>query len=125
MKALFAGLIPMLFLVRPGQAQSTPHDSLYYVRLQDGTVLYSTKVELVSSFSRGKYLLLEPSLSGTSGPVPMPTGYKTKVAGYPSIPNVIITRKPITGTGPRMDSDTGGGSDSGKNLTISEKGRTA
>jgi hypothetical protein len=40
-------------------AQSTPKDSLYFVRLQNNTTLYSNKVKLVDSRSQGKYLLLD------------------------------------------------------------------
>jgi hypothetical protein len=41
------------------KAQSLPKDSLYFVRLQNGTTLYSNKVKLMNSFTRGKYLLLD------------------------------------------------------------------
>jgi hypothetical protein len=40
-------------------SQSKPRDSLYFVRMNDGTTLYSRKVQLVNSLTRGKYLLLD------------------------------------------------------------------
>jgi hypothetical protein len=58
MKSLLSALIFSLFVL-PAFSQNTHGDSLYYVRLQDGTTLYSNKVKLVNSFSRGKYLLLD------------------------------------------------------------------
>jgi hypothetical protein len=41
------------------KAQSPSKDSLYFVRLRNGSTLYSNKVKLVSSLSQGKYLLLD------------------------------------------------------------------
>ncbi len=41
------------------KAQSTSKDSLYFVRLQNGTTLYSNKVRLMNSLTQGKYLLLD------------------------------------------------------------------
>jgi hypothetical protein len=41
------------------KAQSLPKDSLYFVHLQNGTTIYSNKVRLVNSLTRGKYLLLD------------------------------------------------------------------
>jgi hypothetical protein len=41
------------------KAQSPSKDSLYFVRLVNGTTLYSNKVKLMNSFSQGKYLLLD------------------------------------------------------------------
>ena len=58
MKSLCSALIFSLFAF-PAFSQSTHGDSLYFVRLQDGTTLYSNKVKLVNSFTRGKYLLLD------------------------------------------------------------------
>ncbi len=40
-------------------AQSPSKDSLYFVRLVNGTTLYSNKVKLMNSFNQGKYLLLD------------------------------------------------------------------
>jgi hypothetical protein len=58
MKKLF-----FLLLVLPGclnaYTQSKPRDSLYFVRMLDGTTLYSRKVQLINSLTRGKYLLLD------------------------------------------------------------------
>lgn len=52
-----------LLLVLPGclnaYTQPKPKDSLYFVRMLDGTTLYSRKVRLISSPLRGKYLLLD------------------------------------------------------------------
>jgi hypothetical protein len=58
MKPLLSALIFSLFAF-PAFSQPTHGDSLYFVRLTDGTTLYSNKVKLVNSFSRGKYLLLD------------------------------------------------------------------
>ena len=55
--ALLTTLLAFLSL----HAQSQSKDSLYFVRLRDGSILYSNKVQLVSSLSRGKYLLLDSS----------------------------------------------------------------
>jgi hypothetical protein len=52
-------LILMLFLVHPGQAQPLTSDSLYFVRLTNGSTLYSNKVRLVSTFTGDRYLLLD------------------------------------------------------------------
>jgi hypothetical protein len=51
-------LIVLLGCLSP-KAQSQSKDSLYFVRLQNGTTLYSNKVKLVNSVTRGKYLLLD------------------------------------------------------------------
>jgi hypothetical protein len=51
---LFA--LPGLGQSEPGRSQS---DTLYYVHLVDGSTILSTHVQLVNSFSRGKYLLLD------------------------------------------------------------------
>jgi len=65
MKSLLSALIFLSFalpaLSQPthGNSQPTHGDSLYFVRLQDGTTLYSNRVKLVNSFTRGKYLLLD------------------------------------------------------------------
>jgi hypothetical protein len=58
MKPLLSALILSLFAL-PAFSQHTHGDSLYYVRLTDGTTQYSNKVKLVNSFTRGKYLLLD------------------------------------------------------------------
>jgi hypothetical protein len=58
MKTLLSALIFLSFAF-PAFSQPTHGDSLYFVRLMDGTTLYSNKVKLVNSFSRGKYLLLD------------------------------------------------------------------
>jgi hypothetical protein len=41
------------------EAQTLPKDSLYFVHLTDGTILYSNKVWLKNSLYQGKYLLLD------------------------------------------------------------------
>jgi hypothetical protein len=51
--------LALFSIVLTGQTQSIPRDSLYFVRLTNGTTLYSNKVKLITSFSSGKYLLLD------------------------------------------------------------------
>jgi opacity protein-like surface antigen len=52
-------LLMILVSTLTAPAQSSPKDSLYFVRLRDNTTLYSNKVKLVDSRSQGKYLLLD------------------------------------------------------------------
>lgn len=58
MKFLFFTLGSILIALTC-KTQSIPRDSLYFVRMLDGTTLYSNKVKLVNSISTGKYLLLD------------------------------------------------------------------
>ena len=55
MKALLITLSLTTLLALPGIGQ----DSLYYVHLLNGSTIYSNKVRLVNSFTRGKYLALD------------------------------------------------------------------
>jgi hypothetical protein len=59
MKKSFFLLIVFLTGYLGTNAQSPSKDSLYFVRLQNGTTLYSNKVSLVNSLTQGKYLLLD------------------------------------------------------------------
>src|ERR1700722_19488536 len=56
-KSFFLAIVLLGYLGT--KAQSPSKDSLYFVRLQNGTTLYSNKVKLVNSVTRGKYLLLD------------------------------------------------------------------
>jgi hypothetical protein len=56
---LLAALLATLLGYLPLSAQHRPQDSLYFVRLRDGSTLYSNKVQLKQSLSQGKYLLLD------------------------------------------------------------------
>jgi len=56
-KSLFLLIVLLGYL--DTKAQSTSKDSLYFVRLLNGTTLYSNKVRLMNSITQGKYLLLD------------------------------------------------------------------
>ncbi len=58
MKKAFFLLLVLLGCLQ-SYSQSKPRDSIYFVRMLDGTTLYSRKVQLVNSLTRGKYLLLD------------------------------------------------------------------
>ena len=58
-KALF--LFFALLVGLSGYSQSHPGDTLYYVRLKDGSMVHANKIELVNSFTQGKYLRLDNS----------------------------------------------------------------
>jgi hypothetical protein len=55
----FLFLLIVLAMQTAIHAQTLPKDSLYFVHLTDGSTLYSNKVSLISSSSRGNYLLLD------------------------------------------------------------------
>ena len=52
-------LIFALLVGLAGYSQPHPVDTLYYVHLKDGSTVHAGKIELVNSFTQGKYLRLE------------------------------------------------------------------
>jgi hypothetical protein len=49
----------ILLFALPAISRSSHPDSLYFVRLRDGSTHYGNKVKWVNSSSKGKYLLLD------------------------------------------------------------------
>ncbi|HEV3410908.1 MAG TPA: hypothetical protein VG101_00460 [Puia sp.] len=93
-KPLF--LLIMLLPFIPSRAQNAPADSLYYVHLQDGTTLYSKKVRLVNSLTRGKYLLLDSNRRislFSKCYYETETTWWSPAPGEPGIPTTITTRE--------------------------------
>ena len=52
-------LLPILLATLAVSAQPRSKDSLYFVHLNDGSTIYSRKIDLVNSGWKGKYLLLD------------------------------------------------------------------